>query len=525
MKTNASKCMLSVAVLLFCAGLVFNLSSDAKEPKKLAILPFTMNADRDLSFLQEGITDMLASRLAWKGELDVLEKGRVKEAVSGSKGPLSKESALAIGKSLQADYVILGSLTVFGDSVSLDSKILDVAKGEELITAFNQAKGMDAVIPTVTQFAQDINEKIMGRVVAAPAPQAGRPEGPKGPGGLLAAEGQAFEGKGVSHTQGIRAEVISLDVGDVDGDGRNELVYVSVDTVFVYKWAEKGFAQFRAIKEKWTTGMVYVSVADLDGNGRAEIYVSNLGDLDVQSFVLEWDGANFRKIAEGQRWFLRVTDMPGKGKVLLGQKRETGASFVGPVQILKREGNNFVSAGEVPLHRFGNIFNFAFADFKGTGRVDTVLLDWADYLRLYEPGIDEQVWRSEDQFGGTYTFMKLQNPQQYTTDYEFLPSPILITDVDEDGEKEVMVCKNNSPIARILGKMQFYSGGSLHFMTRDATGLSTKWTTRRLGGAIVGYRIADVDNDNLPELVIATVVREERMLGNPRSRIIVYDLK
>jgi TolB-like protein len=525
MKTNVSKSLVSMATLLFCLSLFLCIPSYAKDPKKLAILPFTMNADRDLSFLQEGITDMLASRLAWKGEVDVLEKGLVKEAVSRSKGPLNKESALAIGKSLQVDYVILGSLTVFGDSVSIDSKILEVVKGEELVTAFNQAKGMDAVIPTVTQFAQDINEKIMGRVVAGPAPQAVRSEGLKGPGGLVAAEGQPFEGKGVSHTQGVRAEIISLDVGDVDGDGRNELVFVSSDTVFVYKWAEKGFVQFRAIKERWATGMIYVSVADLDGNGKAEIYVSNLGDLDVNSFVLEWDGANFRKIAEGQRWFFRVMDMPGKGKVLLGQKRETGGSYMGQVQFLKREGNNFVSTGEVPLHRFGNIFNFAFVDFRGTGKVDTVLLDFSDYLRLYEPGTDEQVWKSEDQFGGTYTFMKLQNRQQYTTDYEFIPSPILVTDVDEDGQKEVMVCKNVSTVGRMLGKMQFYSGGSVHFMTRDATGLNTKWSTRRLGGAIVGYRIADVDNDNLPELVIATVVREERMFGNPRSRIIVYDLK
>jgi len=35
---------------------------------------------------------------------------------------------------------VLGSLTVFGDSVSVDARILDVAKSDELVTAFNQAK-------------------------------------------------------------------------------------------------------------------------------------------------------------------------------------------------------------------------------------------------------------------------------------------------------------------------------------------------------------------------------------------------
>jgi TolB-like protein len=492
----------------------------AKDVKRMAILPFTMNADRDLTFLQEGIMDMLGSRLAWKGEVEVLEKGFVKKEVSQLKGPLSKETALAIGKALQVDYVIVGSLTVFGDSVSIDAKILDVAKADELVTAFNQSKGMNEVIPTVTQFAQDINEKVMGRPVAAV--QSTAPEGPRGPGGLIGGD-KDFEGKGVGHTQGFKAEIISLDAGDVDGDGKNELVFISSDTVFVHKWAEKGFAQFRAVKERFATNFIYVSVADLDGNGRAEIYVTNLGAADVSSFVLEWDGSNFRKIAEGQRWLFRVIDMPGKGKALIGQKRETGGIYMGDVQFLKREGSQFVSTGAIPLPSHANVFNFAFVDSRGTGTADVVLLDFADYLRFYESG--QEVWKSEEQFGGTYTFMKSDNPDA-SKDHVFLPSPIRVVDVDEDGQKEIMVCKNTSSMGRLLAKMRDFSSGALHFFIRDQTGISSKWTTKKLGGAMVGYVVADVDNDGLPELIIASVIREQRMIGSDaRSRIVVYDLK
>ncbi len=42
--------------------------SIADGPKKVAILPFTMNAERNLTFLQEGIMDMLRARLSWKGK-------------------------------------------------------------------------------------------------------------------------------------------------------------------------------------------------------------------------------------------------------------------------------------------------------------------------------------------------------------------------------------------------------------------------------------------------------------------------
>ena len=125
---------------------------------------------------------MLASRLAWKGEVQVLEKGQVKRQVAQTEGPMDRAKALEVGRALQADYVIFGSLTVFAESVSLDARILDVPGAEELMTAFKQTKGMDEVIPTVNQFAMDINEKIMGRSIAPAAAVAAAavPEAPKG---------------------------------------------------------------------------------------------------------------------------------------------------------------------------------------------------------------------------------------------------------------------------------------------------------------------------------------------------------
>jgi len=509
-------------LVLFVSWLTPGGLSMAKDPKRMAILPFTMNADRDLTFLQEGITDMLTSRLAWKGEVEVLEKGIVKGEVSKVKGPLSRETALAIGKNLKVDYVVVGSLTVFGDSVSIDAKIMDVAKADELVTAFNQAKGMDAVIPTVTQFAQDINEKVMGRPSTAPV-RAAQQEGPKGPGGLLA-EGQAFEGQGVSFTQGIRAEIIGLDVGDVDGDGKTEVVMIDTDTVYIYKWKEKGLVQAKAVKERWATGLKWVSVGDMDGNGKAEIYVTNAMPDNVTSFVLEWDGKDFRKIADGQRWFFRITDIPGRGKSLLGQRRRAGGVYSGEVEFLKRQGSEFVSDGPVGLHPQANIYNFALVDFDGSGKTDTVLLNSSEYLVLYEKGTEE-IWRSEDQFGGTYTFLEQYNPT-VDIDHIFLPSPIFVTDVDADGKKEVMVCRNIAKLGgRLFDKWRDFGGGVLNFMVRDEAGLTSKFNTKRLGGAMVGYQIADVDGDNLPELVIVSVIKEERLLGKPRSRMVVYDLK
>jgi TolB-like protein len=507
---------------LLLPGVIRGPISFAKGPKKVAIVPFTMNADRDLTFLQEGIMDMLASRLAWKGEVQVLEKGQVKRQVAQTEGPMDRAKALEVGRALQADYVIFGSLTVFAESVSLDARILDVPGAEELMTAFKQTKGMDEVIPTVNQFAMDINEKIMGRSIAPAAAVAAAavPEAPKGPGGLVAM-GEDFEGKGVGHVQRFGVEIVGLDAGDVDGDGKEELVFIDKGKVHIYKWKEKTFALFKSIEGGWSPEYVHVSVADLDHNGKAEIYVSNLGQADVSSLVLEWNGDTFKKIADRQRWFLRVIDMPDQGKVLIGQKRSTGRGFLGGVQFLKREGDRFVSTGPVGLPRFANVFNFAFTGRGGKGKNGTVLLGPSDLLRLYDSG-GKELWRSEEHYGGSLTSMEMDTTGR---DLIFFSSPIYVTDVDEDGEQEVMVCKNRSKTGRITKRFRSFSSGSLDFLTRNPAGLSVKWTTQKQPGPIVGYRVGDVDQDGLPELVIASVTKVARIAGTPRSQVVVYDLK
>jgi TolB-like protein len=512
----------TISFILIFAGV---LSHADEAPKKIAILPFTMNADRDLSFLRKGIVDMLSSRLAWKEKVEVIEEEAVKKETASVPGPLNKKKALMIGKALGADYVILGSLTVFGDSVSIDAKILDVAKSDELVTAFNQSKGMDGVIPTVNQFAEDINAKIMGKEIYRPGHVYERKEKE---GGALIAVG-AKTGASLqkpSFVQRFKLEIRGLDVGDLDGDGKNEVVIIDRDTVYVYKWRKNRLFQFKTIKETWGSNYIYVSVADLDGNGRAEIYVSNLTQT-VSSLVLEWDGGKFKKISSGESWLFRVVDLPGKGKTLVGQQRDVEGSYRGNVQILTRKGNDYISTGPLNLPRYGNVFNFVQNDLSGKGLIYTTMLGPYEHLLVYDPK-GERLWKSDDFFGGSLTFMEKMsttiNRMVHTGERIFIPSPIFLVDMNADGKQEIVVCQNESKVGRIFGDLRWFGSGKVLFMDWDGTGLNSQWTSQKLSGTVVGYQIADLDDDGLKELVIASVTSESYFMGLPKSRLVLYDL-
>ena len=528
---SKTRVLLSLLTALFvlCLGATAALSADAANgPKKVAILPFTMNADRDLTFLQNGIMDMLASRLAWKEKVEIIEKGKINGARADHPGPLNENKALDIGRALNADYVIMGSLTMFGDSVSMDARILDVKKSEELMTAYDQSKGMDGVIPTVNQFAEDINAKLMGKRVSPRTDDAPLQPEVRESALIEVGESGSTSLKSPSFVQRLKIEIRGLDTGDLDGDGKAELALIDKKTVYVYKWLKSRLVLFKEIEGSWSPDYVYISVADLNNNGRAEMYVSNLSATGVMSLIYEWDGKAFQQIMDRQSWLLRVVDLPGRGEILVGQKRGTERSYIGDVHVLVNKDKDLVSMGPLKLPRYGNVFNFIESDLVGKGSRYTTLLDPYEHLLVYDPK-GERIWKSDEYFGGSLVYIPDMDPDQnrmvHTAKRVFLSSPIFLFDIDDDGKKEVVICQNHSPTGRIFDDFRWFKSGRVHFMAWDGVGLTSRFTSQKLSGTISGYRIADMDHDGQLELIIASVTSESYFVGLPKSRLVMYDLE
>ena len=115
--------------------LSFNFSY-AQEPKRIALLPFKINAEKDLSFLRDGIFDMLTTRLSKEGQVEVLSRAKVDEALKSTAdaSALNEAAARRIGSGLDADFVLFGSLTVLGENVSIDAKMVDMSGARETLT-------------------------------------------------------------------------------------------------------------------------------------------------------------------------------------------------------------------------------------------------------------------------------------------------------------------------------------------------------------------------------------------------------
>ena len=129
---------------------------------RVAVLPFALNTPANLNYLQGGIRDMLSSRLSWQTKVQLVNKSETDRAIRGEK-EISQSEALRIGAGLKADYVLYGSITSTGQSVSIEAKMVPVSGKTEPVSFYAQMKTLDDVMPQVNLFAQQINEKVFGK--------------------------------------------------------------------------------------------------------------------------------------------------------------------------------------------------------------------------------------------------------------------------------------------------------------------------------------------------------------------------
>lgn len=126
--------------------------------KKIAILPFEIHSQKELSYIGDGIYQMLTSRLSWKERVLVAESNELAAAPN--------DSMAAVAAATAADYVISGSLTEFNGAFSVDTTVFKPSDNTSE-TFFGQASSMEEIIPELDILAAKINHRLFDRKTAA----------------------------------------------------------------------------------------------------------------------------------------------------------------------------------------------------------------------------------------------------------------------------------------------------------------------------------------------------------------------
>lgn len=532
-----SKPFVFYAVLLFAITAVFvTVGSDAlaQASKKILIYPFQIHAKEDLSFLKKGIAGMLSSRLAQEGKVEIVQTSPAEQMAGG---PKSVSDAIVQGKKVGADYVIFGSLTLFGESVSTDVVLVDLVQQKPVITFSRFGESHDDAIAHVNRFAAQVNEQVFGRKPLADqtaAPQETVSYSRRHPEKIYEESGgavsdYAYDRPGeqrvrdfaIWRSRNYDMHIRGIAVGDVDGDKLNETVVISDDTVAIFRYENGGFQKLTEIKAASHHELATVDVADINANGLAEIFVTaedrervrtaSYISKQLRSFVLEWSDGEFKRIADNQKWYYRVVHAPGRQDILLGQQRGFQQLFSGKVRVMGWQSGSYAPLESRRLPQNINVYSVNFGDVTNDRKQMIVGFTPSDYLKLYTEN-GEQEWESSKQMGGSNVYFEYPEEGQtkdnlYPDEPEqqsyYIAQRIILADMDKDGKIEVIVGNNRDSFGRVFSKVRSFRSGHVECLFWDTLGLYPKWKTRTVSGYLSDYFVADFDNDGAEELLFA----------------------
>jgi TolB-like protein len=536
-------------------------------PVKIAILPFTMHTPGELNYLQSGIRDMLTSRLGWQGKVQVVDRAETEQAVKGVKD-ISLNDALRIGGVLKADYVLFGSITGMGQSISIDAKMAPLSGKTEPISFYAQTKTLDEVIPQVNQFAQNINQKVFGKpdessqtanseaeMLATRNPEFLLP-GALAPGDKVSYLNPNFvemtpesslRQPGIWRSQLLDGGIMGMDIGDVDGDGHTEVVTVMRHKLTVYRKENQGLRTLATFEPSRVERFMWVCVADVLREGKAYIFVTSLHTKnsslaqadkstdnfgtgeDVSSYIFTMTGGKLQMVEDRVPYFLNTVHLGQRGRVLVGQEKaeKTEGAFKGDVYEMQFRDHKLVPTVAVSAPTGINVFNFAKADLKNDHLEEFITLDDSHNL-VIRSAAGDRIWKGTGIFGATTNMFesKVEDRRYNQVQMASIHSPILITDLNKDGILEVVLNRNTTVFDKFLpDSMKAYEKGEIISLSWDQLGMTENWKTREVEGQVTSLRVGDIDGNGHSQLVLSVVhPRDLLKLWDSKSSIISYDI-
>lgn len=550
--------ILYLAMIFLTADVLF-----AKDKSLVTLIPFSINSAENIDYVKNGIEEMLSSRLSASDKIAVTKKDDLLQSMKKSQiKEITADNIYDIGKDINADYVVWGSITKIGNSISIDGKLVTVDKTKSDIGIAAQAQNIDDVIPKINDFAETIINHILGTTpqkIAAPAvapPSAMSHEsqiianmrsGSKKGGTLTSVlntefinAAQPVNTKSFWMSQKIPTEFKGMCIGDVNNDNMQEFVVVDKNNVYIYQKTENDLKLLEKIKGQSYDNYLAVDIADINRNNVNEIIITSINDTLIDSFVLEFKNSKFEKIASNIRLFLRVIDTPSGMPLLLGQELGFGKPFDTPIYEVIWKDGTYVHDQKISIPLGLSIYGLNM-DNIGIGSSEKILaLDEYDYLYIIDKTTkplsklasigfatsEELIWRSDDVYGGSNSYLEnldKNNPDDPRGKSAYINLRILTADTNNNGKKEIIIVKNLSSVGRIFKHYKLFTSSEIYNLEWDGLGMAENWRTKKINGYVADYAMKDIDNDGKQEIALALVQSVGVSLSN-RSVIVIYKL-
>ncbi len=290
----------------------------------------------------------------------------------------------------------------------------------------------------------------------------------------------------VVRSRNLSGDVLSVAVGDTDRDGKREIAAGQSDSIVIYEVTGEDLVEKKRLPVA-RRGLLHIDVADVNRNGIAEIvsvyYVSGRAISDVWEF----DGKEYRRIAQDIPYFLRTVDLGSEGIVLVGQKSDPVTIYAGPVFriALDRHGSGEFSEKADPIPLPPDTWIYSFVPVGTQGNLRYVSLGEKDRLLLLD-GKGEKLWESIDLFSRTEMVLEaavagLPGPPGETKAYRLsLPGRLFAADLDGDKIDEIVFVNNIVSVGGFFENLRIFTNAEVLCFGQAGDRLELAWRTPQI---------------------------------------------
>ncbi len=481
-------------------------------PPRIAVLPVEVYNAPDLAPLAPGLQAMLASRLDGQGyTVDV----------AGEPG--------------DATWVVRTTITRLGGTYSLDVALEPgPSNPAEGTRAYRTADRPDAILPALEAVAGALRTHLAAATPeppasvkrplpsAPPSEPAPTPQPERPPGRGAVGSPTRLEDVLRAHRPGPvhEGEALGLVVADLDADGDPEIVVLTADALVAFHDANGGLRKLWEVPTPRGIRPAALSAADLDGNGRPELFVAGMNETHPVSQALEWFGSALASKGPRFAGFVRAV-RSAPDPVVLAVLPGAGSDLFAPgFKQVVWNGSRYEADGPFRAPEAAVPVNLDLLPLDPAKPPFFVVTTQDDRLQIYNHQ-GRRLYESADPVKGSRVFLRGEERVRDHQDEDFYRvQGRTVLWRGPDGGPYLVLYRNHASLGRIFQRVGGFSHGQMLVYQWDGLTLLPVAEGPKIPGMI-----ADIDlyRANGRSVLYAALVQTEGTLFKKRRfRVLAY---
>jgi hypothetical protein len=418
---------------------------------------------------------------------------------------LAVEGLTPATQASEADVIVTGSYTQLGKFFSLDA-VAKLGSGKTLATVFEQSENQDDLIPAIGRISGKLKTEILQRYQQAslpPAPAKAAVAPASAPVPAAPASGSTLW-----LSQRILNAQSSVAPAQNRGEAR-ELFVAEPHALRVYR-QEKTLKLVAEVSFPLREKVIAIDSIGPDAGGNPRVYVTVLDNENPASKIFSFEGGKLKLVAQKLPYLFRAIALNGEDAKMYAQQMGITEDYFGDLFEVSETAGKIELKNPIKMPRYGNVFNYN--KVKGPdGRSFATVLSSDGYLIVYSED-NEEIWRSNDKFGGSETFFQRDagNVREVSEKlrWTFIDQRIVVTP-----KGEVLVPQNTGFF--VLGNNRSYSKYSLVSLSWNGSSLEEAWRTKQSQNYLADFFL----DPTTRELVLLEVVQKSGIFSKGGSAV------